>query len=148
MSDVPVGTFLSGGIDSGLMTAYVSRSNGSAVPTFSIGSEAEDFNELPIARIVANRFGVDRHEEVVQPDLLSLLPEMVHHLDMPGDPIAACQYYVARLAARHVKVVVGGDGGDELFAGYDRMAGFKFIGMYATIPGLIRRLNQTGYVVG
>lgn len=139
VSDHTVGTFLSGGIDSSLMTALVSRIQGAGVPTFSIGTESADYNELPAARIVAERYGTDHHEEIVRPDLLTLLPEMVHHLDMPGDPIAACQYHVARLAARRVKVAIGGDGGDELLAGYDRMAGFGFIDLYARVPEALRR---------
>lgn len=139
VSDVQVGTFLSGGIDSGLMTAFVAEELGADFPTFSIGSDADSFNELPVARVVARHFGTEHHEQVVRPNLVSFLPEMVHHLDMPGDPIAACQYYVAKLAGRHVKVAVGGDGGDELFAGYDRFAGFKWIGYYATLPESVRR---------
>lgn len=138
VSDVPVGTFLSGGIDSGLMTALTAEVSGGTFPTFSIGSKEESFNELPVARLVADHFGTEHHEEVVDPDIVSFLPEMVHHLDMPGDPIAACQYYVAKLAGRHVKVSIGGDGGDELFGGYDRFAGFKWIGYYATLPRIVR----------
>lgn len=139
VSDVPVGTFLSGGIDSGLMSALVTEIQGSGVPAFSIGSRSESFNELPLARWAARHFAMDHHEEVVDPDIFTLLPEMVHHLDMPGDPIAACQYHVARLASRHVKVAVGGDGGDELFAGYDRFAGFDYIDLYAALPATLRR---------
>lgn len=139
VSDVPLGTFLSGGIDSGLMTALVAEAQGPGVPAFSIGSKADDFNELPLARRVGRHLGVEQHEEVVEPDIVTLLPEMVHHLDMPGDPIAACQYYVARLASKHVKVAIGGDGGDELFAGYDRFAGFNVIDYYAALPQRLRR---------
>lgn len=139
VSDVPVGAFLSGGIDSSLMTDFVARELGSGFPTFSIGSDAEDFNELPAARVLARRLGTEHHEQVVRPDLVQLLPEMVHHLDMPGDPIAACQYHVARLAAQHVKVSIGGDGGDELFGGYDRFAGFRYVDMYAALPEVFRR---------
>lgn len=143
VSDVPIGTFLSGGIDSGLMSAFVAEAAGDGVPAFSIGSRSESFNELPLARSAANHFGMDLHEEIVEPDIVSLLPEMVHHLDMPGDPIAACQYHVARLAAKHVKVAIGGDGGDELFAGYDRFAGFEYIDYYAALPqGLRSRIIE------
>lgn len=138
VSDVRVGTFLSGGIDSGLMTAFVAEELGGGFPTFSIGSEEESFNELPVARVVARRLGTEHYEEVVRPDIVSLLPEMVRHLDMPGDPIAACQYHVAKLAGRYVKVSIGGDGGDELFAGYDRFAGFRWIDYYAALPEIVR----------
>lgn len=139
VSDVPLGTFLSGGIDSGLMSALVSEEKGPGVPTFSIGSREESFNELPLARRAAENLGMDHHTEVVEPDIVSLLPRMVHHLDMPGDPIAACQYHVARLASEHVKVSVGGDGGDELFAGYDRFLGFDYVDYYAALPESLRR---------
>lgn len=139
VSDVPVGSFLSGGIDSSLMTDFVARELGAGFPTFSIGSDADDFNELPAARVLARGLGTEHHEQVVCPDLVQLLPEMVHHLDMPGDPIAACQYHAAELAARHVKVAVGGDGGDELFGGYDRFAGFRYVDLYAALPEVLRR---------
>lgn len=139
VSDVPLGTFLSGGIDSSLMTAMVAEREGGGVPTFSIGSEAEDYDELPLARLVARRFGTAAQEEVVQPDLIQFLPDMVYQLDMPGDPIAACQYYAARLASRHVKVAIGGDGGDELFGGYDRFRGFGMVDLYAAVPSFLRQ---------
>jgi asparagine synthase (glutamine-hydrolysing) len=138
-SDVPLGTFLSGGIDSGLMSALVAKMGDGRPPAFSIGSQADSFNELPRARRAAQHMGLALHEETATPALVSLLPAMVHHLDMPGDPIAACQYLVARLAARHVTVAVGGDGGDELFAGYDRFAGFHYADYYAALPEGVRR---------
>ncbi len=139
VSDVRLGTFLSGGIDSGLMSALAVEEEAAGLPAFSIGSRSESFDELPLARRVAEHLGMDHHVERVEPDIVSLLPEMVHHLDMPGDPIAACQYHVARMASRHVKVAVGGDGGDELFAGYDRFAGFGYVDYYAALPEGLRR---------
>ncbi|MDH3224179.1 MAG: asparagine synthase C-terminal domain-containing protein, partial [Gemmatimonadota bacterium] len=131
-------TFLSGGIDSSLMTAMAAPRVPGRLPTFSIGSTSVDFNELPLARTVAAQYGTEHHEEIARPDLITLLPEMVYHLDMPGDPIAACQYHVARLAAAHVKVALGGDGGDELFGGYDRFVGFGLIDYYAALPRGVR----------
>ncbi|HEX2645437.1 MAG TPA: asparagine synthase (glutamine-hydrolyzing) [Thermoanaerobaculia bacterium] len=142
ISDVPVGAFLSGGMDSSLVTAMmaeIAKARGEKVPTFAIGVEDSEFNELPFARQVADHCGTDHHEEVVWPDMVQLLPSMVYHLDEPSDPIAACMYHSAALAARHVKVVLTGDGGDEIFAGYDRYFGFRWIRLYAALPEAVRR---------
>lgn len=143
ISDVPVGAFLSGGMDSSLVVAIMSelmaeRGEG-RLKTFSIGVEAQDFNELPYARQMAEHCGTDHYEEIVNPDMVQLLPKMVYHLDEPSDPIAACMYHSAALAARHVKVVLTGDGGDEIFAGYDRYFGFRWIRLYAALPEAVRR---------
>lgn len=142
ISDVPVGAFLSGGMDSSLVTAMmaeIARERGEQVPTFAIGVEDNEFNELPYARLVAGHCGTDHHEEVVWPDMVRLLPTMVYHLDEPSDPIAACMYHSAALAARHVKVVLTGDGGDEIFAGYDRYFGFQWVDLYAAVPEAVRK---------
>jgi asparagine synthase (glutamine-hydrolysing) len=143
ISDVPVGAFLSGGMDSSLMVAMMSelfKERGMGpVKTFSIGVEAQDFNELPFARAVAEHCHTEHHEQIVNPDMVQLLPRMVWHLDEPSDPIAACMYHSAALAARHVKVVITGDGGDEIFAGYDRYFGFRWIRLYAALPEAVRR---------
>jgi asparagine synthase (glutamine-hydrolysing) len=142
ISDVPVGAFLSGGMDSSLVVALMSdilRERGGRLSTFAIGVEAQDFNELPFARTVAEHCGTDHHEEVVAPDMVQLLPRMVWHLDEPSDPIAACMWHSAQLAARHVKVVLTGDGGDEIFAGYDRYFGFRWVNLYASLPESLRR---------
>jgi asparagine synthase (glutamine-hydrolysing) len=140
ISDVPVGAFLSGGMDSSLVVAIMSElCGGDRLKTFSIGVEAQDFNELPFARQVAEHCGTEHHEEMARPDMVQLLPKMVYHLDEPSDPIAACMYCSAALAARHVKVVLSGDGGDEVFAGYDRYFGFHWIRLYAALPGPVRR---------
>lgn len=140
VSDVPVGAFLSGGMDSSVIVAMVSEIVGEPVSTFSIGVKEQDFNELGFAREVADRYGTRHHEEVVWPDLVSLLPKMVYHLEEPSDPIAACMYHAAALAARHVKVVLTGDGGDEMFAGFDRYYGYRWIRYYAALPASVRRL--------
>ena len=142
ISDVPVGAFLSGGMDSSLVVALMSdvlRERGQRLSTFAIGVEAQDFNELPFARTVAKHCGTDHHEEIVSPDMVELLPRMVWHLDEPSDPIAACMWHSAALAARHVKVVLTGDGGDEIFAGYDRYFGFRWVNLYAALPEPVRR---------
>jgi asparagine synthase (glutamine-hydrolysing) len=139
VADVPVGAFLSGGMDSSVIVALMARI-GDAVPsTFSIGVAEQDFDELPFARAVATHCGTDHHEQVVSPDLVRLLPEMIYHLDEPSDPIAACMYHAAALAARHVKVVLTGDGGDEMFAGFDRYYGIRWARAYARLPASVRR---------
>jgi asparagine synthase (glutamine-hydrolysing) len=142
ISDVPVGAFLSGGMDSSLVVALMSdilREQGQRLSTFAIGVEAQDFNELPFAKTVAEHCGTDHHEEIVSPDMVGLLPRMVWHLDEPSDPIAACMWHSAALAGRHVKVVLTGDGGDEIFAGYDRYFGFRWVNLYAALPEPVRR---------
>jgi asparagine synthase (glutamine-hydrolysing) len=139
MSDVPLGAFLSGGMDSSLVVAIMAEAQGEPVKTFAIGVEDAGFNELPFARQVAEHCHTEHHEEMVWPDMVHLLPKMVYHLDEPSDPIAACMYHSAALAARHVKVVLTGDGGDEVFAGYDRYYGFRWVRLYAALPAAIRR---------
>lgn len=139
VADVPVGAFLSGGMDSSLVVAAMAQA-GEPPPTFAIGVAEQDFNELPYARQVAEYCHTDHREEVVWPDLVKLLPTMVYHLDEPSDPIAACMYHAAALAAKHVKVVITGDGGDELFAGFDRYFGFRWVGLYAALPAPVRRV--------
>ena len=115
VSDVPVGAYLSGGIDSSLVTAIAARALGRPLPTFAIGSEWSDFNELPYAKRVAEQYGTEHHELVIGPDMVERLPRIVWQLDQPGDPITACVQCAAELAGQHVKVVLGGDGADELF---------------------------------
>ncbi|HEX9941674.1 MAG TPA: asparagine synthase (glutamine-hydrolyzing) [Thermoanaerobaculia bacterium] len=139
ISDVPVGAYLSGGMDSSLVVAMMAELREAPVETFAVGVEEAGFNELPYARMVAGHCGTDHHEEMVWPDMVELLPSMVYHLDEPSDPIAACMYQAASLAARHVKVVLTGDGGDEVFAGYDRYFGFRWVNLYAALPAGLRR---------
>ena len=138
ISDVPVGAFLSGGMDSSMVVAMMAKEQSRQFQTFAIGVSEQSFNELPYARQVADYCHTEHIEECVQSDLIQSLPEMIWHLDEPSDPIAACQYYAAALAAQHVKVVLGGDGGDELFAGFDRYLGVGYVDYYARIPVFIR----------
>lgn len=139
VSDVPVGAFLSGGMDSSTVVAMMAKVTSEPFKTFSIGVSEQDFNELPYARMVAEQYGTCHIEECVESNLIRLLPRMIWHLDEPSDPIAACMFHAAELASRHVKVVLGGDGGDELFAGFDRYLGVGYIDRYTLIPSLIRQ---------
>jgi asparagine synthase (glutamine-hydrolysing) len=137
-SDVQVGSFLSGGIDSSLITAMACKSSPASLPTFSVGVKEDDFNELPWARRVAKQYQTHHHEEIVEPDLVEILPDIVWHLEEPADPFAVGVYVASALASRHVKVVLSGDGGDELFAGYDRYWGNRLATSYGFVPSFIR----------
>ncbi len=121
VSDVPVGAFLSGGVDSSAVLAVMAREAGAPVKTFSVGFSENGYNELPYARRVAEWFETEHHEIVLMPSDLGVLDEIMAAFDEPfADASAIPTYVVSRLARQHVKVVLSGDGGDELFAGYDR----------------------------
>ncbi|HWG75605.1 MAG TPA: asparagine synthase (glutamine-hydrolyzing) [Steroidobacteraceae bacterium] len=140
VSDVPVGAFLSGGLDSSLLVAMMAKRLGiKDLPTFTLGLDYQRFDEAPFARAVAQDCHSQHHEQSVVPSLLPVLPELIRHLDEPSDPLSLCAYQVAALASRHVKVVIGGDGGDELFGGYDRYYGYLYAARYSRIPAAVRR---------
>jgi asparagine synthase (glutamine-hydrolysing) len=141
VSDVQVGAFLSGGLDSTLVVGIACTHAGAdRMPTFTLGLPLGDHDEAPAARLVARRYGTDHHEEVLVPSMIRSLATLVHHLDEPSDPLSVCSYLVAQVARRHVKVVLGGDGGDELFGGYDRYYGNLYANYYAALPAGLRRL--------
>ncbi|HEV2775901.1 MAG TPA: asparagine synthase (glutamine-hydrolyzing), partial [Solirubrobacteraceae bacterium] len=120
VSDVPVGVWLSGGVDSGLLAALAAQESGERLRTFSIGFEEKSFDELDRARLVASRFGSDHHEAILGPDSAQLLPQIAAAFDEPyADSSALPSDAVSRLTAQPVKVALSGEGGDELFGGYE-----------------------------
>jgi asparagine synthase (glutamine-hydrolysing) len=140
VSEVPLGAFLSGGVDSTAIVAYMARHSARPVKTFAIGfADDPSFNELEHARRAAAAFGTDHHEFVVTADALDLLPRLVRHHDQPfGDSSALPTYLVSRLTREHVTVALTGDGGDELFAGYERFAAARLAERYLRTPALAR----------
>ena len=141
ISDVPLGAFLSGGIDSGSVVASMALQTGRPVKTFSIGFEESEFNELPCARLVAEKYKTDHHELIVRPDSVDLVSKLVRHFDEPfGDSSAIPTYLVSEFAARHVKVTLTGDGGDELFAGYDSFKSVERLRFLDHVPLPVRHL--------
>ena len=123
VSDVPLGAFLSGGVDSTAVVAHMAAEHGASIKTFSIGFEEAAYDERPYARIASERFRTDHHEFVVRPDSVDRIAKIVSYFDEPfADSSAIPTYFVSELAKAHVKVVLSGDGGDELFAGYERYA--------------------------
>jgi asparagine synthase (glutamine-hydrolysing) len=142
MSEVPLGAFLSGGIDSSIVVGLMSQVMSQPVKTFSIGFEEDDFSELPYARQVANHFGTDHQEFFVRPELISVLPQLAWAYDEPfADSSMLPTYYVSKLAREHVTVVLTGDGGDEIFGGYTHYRREWFI---SRIPPIVRSLLGFG----
>jgi asparagine synthase (glutamine-hydrolysing) len=140
ISDVPIGAFLSGGIDSSAVVAAMSRLTTERVKTFSIGFVENGYDELCHARQVATSFNTDHHELVLKPDAVQLIEDLAWYLDEPfGDTSAIATYIVSKLAAEHVKVVLTGDGGDELFAGYDKYLVEQRERRYDRVPAVVRR---------
>jgi asparagine synthase (glutamine-hydrolysing) len=121
ISDVPLGVFLSGGLDSASVVAAMASQADSSIKTFSIGFGDDRYNEVPAARVIAERFGTEHHEFVVEPRAAEVLPQLVRHYGEPyADSSALPTYYLSKLTRQHVTVALNGDGGDELLAGYDR----------------------------
>ena len=141
VSDVPLGAFLSGGIDSAAIVALMSRESKKQVKTFSIGFAGEDsFDETRFARQVAARFVTEHHEFIVEPKVIDLVDELIWHHDQPfGDSSAIPTYLVSKMAREFVTVVLTGDGSDELFAGYDRFQAAVMAGYYEHLPDFAHR---------
>src|SRR5437764_592018 len=139
MSEVPLGAFLSGGIDSSAVVALMSEASSTPVKTFSIGFEEQDFSELHHARRVAEHVGAEHHEFIVRPDAMEVLPLLVEHYGEPfADSSAIPSYYVSRETRKYVTVALNGDGGDECFAGYERYAAMNLARTYDVVPAIVR----------
>ncbi len=143
VSDVPLGAFLSGGVDSTAIVAFMARHSQEAVRTFSLGFEKRAcyFDELAYARIAAAHFGT-RHTEIpVTVDVVDLLPQVISHFDEPfANDTALVMYLLSKEVRRHVTVVLSGTGGDELFAGYNRYVGMRLAELYSKAPRLLRKV--------
>lgn len=139
MSEVPLGAFLSGGIDSSSVVALMAEASSRPVKTFAIGFEDASYDELAYARQVAERYGTEHHEFAVSPEALAVLPELAWAYGEPyGDSSALPTYYLAKLTRQHVTVALNGDGGDEAFGGYDRYVATRLSGRYQRLPGWLR----------
>ncbi|MCH7786385.1 MAG: asparagine synthase (glutamine-hydrolyzing) [Chloroflexi bacterium] len=149
-SDVPLGAFLSGGLDSSAIAALMSREPSFGSPlTFSMGFQDAAFDETHFARLVAQQIGSDHHEEVVEPITPELLQKIVWHLDEPfADSSAIPTYLLCQAARRHVTVALSGDGADELFAGYHHYQTFRKILWFDRIPEEVRRIMRAGMKAG
>ena len=136
ISDVPLGAFLSGGVDSSAIVAMMARVGGGRVKTFSIGFSAKEYDETRYARMVAERYATDHEEFIVEPDAIAVLPQLIWHYGEPfADPSAIPTYYVSEMARRKVTVALNGDGGDECFLGYNR---YKAMHHLSRLDGLPR----------
>jgi asparagine synthase (glutamine-hydrolysing) len=145
VSDVPIGAFLSGGVDSSAVVAAMAQASSQPIRTYAIGFEggsAEQlYNELPYARRVAGLFGTEHHEIVVKPDVVGLLPKLIWQMDEPiADSAFITTYLVSEFARRDVKVILSGVGGDELFGGYRRYLGGHYAARFNALPGWARRV--------
>ena len=144
ISDVPVGAFLSGGIDSSSVVGLMARQASQPVKTFTIGfgERARLYNELDYARLVAGYFGTEHHEIIAEPDAVHLLPRMVEAFDEPfGNPTAFLVYLLSEFTRKDVKVALAGDGGDEVFGGYPRYKGAALSGYFRLLPRWLRRIT-------
>ena len=141
ISEVPLGAFLSGGVDSSAVVALMAQESEQPVKTFSIGFEEEDFSELKYAKRVAEHVGAEYHEFIVRPNALEVLPTLVEHYGEPyADSSAIPTYYVSKETRRHVTVALNGDGGDESFAGYERYTAMRIAEAYNRVPAALRKI--------
>lgn len=140
ISEVPLGAFLSGGVDSSMVVALMAQESSQPVKTFSIGFEEQDFSELKYAKRVAEHVGAEYHEFIVRPNAMEVLPTLVEHYGEPyADSSAIPTYYVAKETRQHVTVALNGDGGDESFAGYERYAAMRMAEIYHRLPKPLRK---------
>jgi asparagine synthase (glutamine-hydrolysing) len=145
-SDVPLGVFLSGGVDSSAVVASMREVTSGRIATFSVGfgRAARSYDELPYARLVARRFATDHHEEILEPDVRAILPDIVRAFDEPfADSSAIPTYVVAQATARHVKVALSGIGGDETFGGYPRYLGLRVSALHGKLPRWLRHASRS-----
>jgi asparagine synthase (glutamine-hydrolysing) len=141
IADVPLGAFLSGGIDSSLIVASMAMQSAEPVKTFSIGFEEAAYNELEYAAMVAKQYGTEHHEILVRPDSAELITKLAWHFDEPfADSSAIPTYVVSEFAARHVKVALSGDGGDEFFAGYPTLGNVEKFQSLDRVPRALRQV--------
>jgi asparagine synthase (glutamine-hydrolysing) len=141
IADVPLGAFLSGGVDSSIIVGLMSELSSRPVKTFSIGFEESSFSELPYARAIAERFHTEHHEFVVKAETVDILPKLAWHYGDPfADPSALPSYYVSEMTRQHVTVALNGDGGDETMGGYLRYQAILFMQYWNRMPAAIRRL--------
>ncbi|HTH50720.1 MAG TPA: asparagine synthase (glutamine-hydrolyzing), partial [Pyrinomonadaceae bacterium] len=139
ISEVPLGAFLSGGVDSSTVVALMAQESSQPVKTFSIGFEEQDFSELKYARRVAEHVGAEYNEFIVRPNALEILPTLVEHYGEPyADSSAIPTYYVSKETRKHVTVALNGDGGDESFAGYERYMAMEIAEVYRRLPRWLR----------
>ena len=138
LSDVPLGVFLSGGVDSSSVVALMREVTGSRIKTFSVGFPEKSFNELEQARLVARRFDTEHHELMMSPKAAEVVPQLAHFFDEPfGDSSALPVFYLSRFARQSVTVALSGDGGDEVFAGYETYAAYRWAEVYKRLPRLL-----------
>ncbi|MDI1242935.1 MAG: asparagine synthase (glutamine-hydrolyzing) [bacterium] len=139
ISEVPLGAFLSGGVDSSTVVALMAQESSTPVKTFSIGFEEQDYSELKYAKRVAEHVGAEYNEFIVRPKALEILPTLVRHYGEPyADPSAIPTFYVSRETRKHVTVALNGDGGDESFVGYERHVAMRYAELYRRLPAVLR----------
>ncbi len=141
ISEVPLGAFLSGGVDSSTIVALMAQESSQPVKTFSIGFEEQDFSELKYAKRVAEHVGAEYNEFIVRPNAMEVIPKLVEHYGEPyADSSAIPTYYVSKETRNHVTVALNGDGGDESFAGYERYAAMQIAETYNRLPKALRKV--------
>jgi asparagine synthase (glutamine-hydrolysing) len=145
-SEVPLGAFLSGGVDSTIVVGLMRRLSDGPVRTFSIGFPVKEYDETRYARLVAEKLGTEHEEFLVEPNAMEVLPKLVWHYDEPfADSSAIPTWYVSELTRRHVTVALSGDGGDELFAGYPRYRAVRLAARFDRLPAMLRRVLAGSY---